>query len=1010
MAAEAGGDEAVAQRLPSQTNLTFLRLPPEMQQDIISHCSQADLICVALVCKRFHELASAQLYRNFHIVFPDEDDINFDSSIDGLAGGLDTFTTSNYDYAKYLRDLSMDTLSAGTKGEKSYQPYVYTASCGKFLNSLMYLTLRKATSLETFRWNIRVELSRPVYRQLHRIQSLKRLHVRMQNGNSYYNPPPPLPASVGTHLQGSTGHLPGLLPPLTMPLPPPPLPPPGMSPPQPAGPPTALLPPSKSAAKNRGGKRGSGCREPSTFSGFKNLRSLSVLDIDSIDVVPEIRACVRNSFSTLKALHLSLSDGLAQQSRKPPPDSDAEDSDLDDDFQVVSTSQSTNYDASGPAKAFRAQEERKLHDAILGKILDIEQTLVKKSSIRPKTQGSAWVDAKFNESAEGAVAQTSHDDFISSIRQASARLISLQNGSRNPSASQQDILDIIEKAARKYVDACDHTPLQGTEGTSVASESEKVAASDKHDSDAASDTTQQAKQANNADHGAGGQSSLPGTAADGESPSDNCLDKNVVPKSPSSKSPGQEMVSDDIDISHVDMVGDGLYGYLEHVTSGLSGEEPPCGAADESRSAPVANQPLDQPRVPRAALRPLRERLNCLQTQFSQVAARVEKFGSEAAAEGYPRTGVFDAEVKMLNESVEDLFSEIRAIEAEVRALPEQKAARHSDQNSKDDALRRSMLAYARETRGLSVESLSIHLVPVKASVLSRGVDLVSIRQLTLLNVGNQVPIWTLLAKEGRTRPLALRSVFTDHVTTAFLSCMAQLPELHDLFLLERSAKHKPESFASRTTTTIDQIRRLVLKRHMPTLRRLMIKDESNGPNWDVNEKTMILVCTRGVLLEELALSMNIHAVHAFMQYFSGLVNLRAINILHFKNNDTCIWVMREILRFIVDNLSHHPELKLEWIAMEDERVDRVVRPSEAPGEAKCSQDKGKDKAHVPNGVTSDGAFPLLPTDGLESESDSDGEVSDSGKRLRFKTVGPLQFYDVWGVKIFEKEVRSGRL
>lgn len=45
----------------------------------------------------------------------------------------------------------MDTLSAGTKGEKSYQPYVYTASCGKFLNSLMYLTLRKATSLETFR-------------------------------------------------------------------------------------------------------------------------------------------------------------------------------------------------------------------------------------------------------------------------------------------------------------------------------------------------------------------------------------------------------------------------------------------------------------------------------------------------------------------------------------------------------------------------------------------------------------------------------------------------------------------------------------------------------------------------------------------------------------------------------------------------------------------------------------------------------------------------------------------
>lgn len=152
------------------------------------------------------------------------------------------------------------------------------------------------------------------------------------------------------------------------------------------------------------------------------------------------------------------------------------------------------------------------------------------------------------------------------------------------------------------------------------------------------------------------------------------------------------------------------------------------------------------------------------------------------------------------------------------------------------------------------------------------------------------------------------------------------------------------------------------------------------------------------------------------MQYFSGLTNLRAINILHFKNNDTCIWVMREILRFIVDNLSHHPELKLEWIAMEDDRVDRVVRPSELSDEvpenepAKRSKGKGKEKSHVPVGATTDGEFPLLTVDGLDSESDSEDEGFDSGTRLRFKTVGPLQFYDVWGVKIFEKELRSGRL
>lgn len=152
------------------------------------------------------------------------------------------------------------------------------------------------------------------------------------------------------------------------------------------------------------------------------------------------------------------------------------------------------------------------------------------------------------------------------------------------------------------------------------------------------------------------------------------------------------------------------------------------------------------------------------------------------------------------------------------------------------------------------------------------------------------------------------------------------------------------------------------------------------------------------------------------MQYISGLVNLRAINILRFRNNDTCIWVMRELLRFIVDNLSHHPELKLEWIAMEDDHVDRVVRPADMPDEAsaekpkKNSKSKGKGTGIV--GLTGPGndAFPILPVDGLESESESEDDVFDSGARLRFKTVGGMQFYDVWGVKIFDKEIRSGKL
>ncbi len=128
---------------------------------------------------------------------------------------------------------------------------------------------------------------------------------------------------------------------------------------------------------------------------------------------------------------------------------------------------------------------------------------------------------------------------------------------------------------------------------------------------------------------------------------------------------------------------------------------------------------------------------------------------------------------------------------------------------------------------------------------------------------------------------------------------------------------------------------------------------------------------------------------------------------------------MRETLRFIVDNLSHHPELKLEWIAMEDDRVDRVVRPTEAGEQSDKEEEKKQDrkegkkvlKGHPDSPSQSNSfGFPALPTDGLDSDSEGEEDGYDYGTRLRFKTVGPLQFYDVWGVKIFEKEIRHGRL
>ena len=101
--------------------------------------------------KHFHAIASAQLYRIFSIVFPDDDD-PFESPIDALASGLDALVTSQHEHAKYLKEIRMDTFSGGERGERAYRSFSYEVSCGKFMNTLLLLTLRKARALETFQF------------------------------------------------------------------------------------------------------------------------------------------------------------------------------------------------------------------------------------------------------------------------------------------------------------------------------------------------------------------------------------------------------------------------------------------------------------------------------------------------------------------------------------------------------------------------------------------------------------------------------------------------------------------------------------------------------------------------------------------------------------------------------------------------------------------------------------------------------------------------------------------
>lgn len=988
--------------IPKQAK-TFLDLPPETQKEIVSHCSQSDLICLALVSRHFRELAASQLYRNFHIVFPDDDDPSFDSPIDGLAGGLDTFVTSEYNYAMHLRDISLDTLSAGSKAETAYKPYLYNLSCGKFMNTLLLLTLKKAHSLESFRWNIRVELSRQVYKALHQIKSLSNLHIRMQAGPSLYEIPPPLPYHMphtpSIWADPTASALPAST---TSGLPPPP----AIAPLSIFGTPTpyfttAITPAAapvevdplpiapRHAGKVRPARKLPQSKEPPTISGFKSLKSLSVLDIDNLEVVPEIQGCVRNSSSTLTKLKISFSDCLAAQARKPPPDSDPNaDSDDDDEFQMAPVVQGNQHipdDATGPAKAYRAQQMRKTQEAVLGRILDVEpHHAIRRSPQCKATSAGTAPDA--SGSANSASADPSKA-FIDSIKEVGNKLMTKLNRE-----GQADLLDLLEKAAKKYVESEKAKPSENPgDGEAEPTPSDEAGAS-----------------------GSGDQSSSETEGSSWEMTNGESSNSEISAAAPESTK-NNAKVSNPEDIINIEEPEESQLNLdLGSDTKDADAEEststrPGSPAKDDSRptSAAVANgdDTISSPTSRTAKLKTLRTQLQTLKEQEKKWRDDLTQMSSTDNVE---RLEEAEAELKNVREKRDKTQDEIDILEDKQDDIKQPAP--------KADPEKTDMAEYIRQTRGLGLSSLGLHLIPIKASVLTKAVDFRSLKRLTLLNVGNQAPLWIRLAEENAISPLPLRKIFTDNVSNQFLTFVSQLEAVHELFLLERGPKYKPESFAPKTSVKMEDIRKFILKRHLKTLKRLMIKHEGENDHehhpertqaWDADEKATLLICRKGKKLEELSISMGIKAVHTLVQHIGELTNLRALHIQKFRNEDTCVWVMRETRRFIRDNLTHYPGSKLEWLCIDDDRVDRIVRP--LPRIKKAKSEKGKEPEGP--GCHGPGAYPVLPTDNLDDNSETESEGDDLDiQDLKLELIDNIHFYDIWGVRIFKKEVMAGRL
>lgn len=530
------------------------------------------------------------------------------------------------------------------------------------------------------------------------------------------------------------------------------------------------------------------------------------------------------------------------RARKPPPEIDLDDSDPDDEFQDVPGSLPPplpSYDdISGPAKIFRAQEERKTQEAVLGRIFDVEPYLVKRPARRTRDKES--------EAPKPEQTAPPGSDFINSLKAVSGKLMKELNGSEDFTAAQQEILDTIEAAARKYV----------SEGTA------KTESPQKHDENGESSTAKVN----------GGEAHVPGPSADQQAEAS--LFEDQAPKS---KEVEQDSNPDDIDIEapvEESFVDDATEIEAINGTEDASLTEAPPAIAEpvisttgvtaviengdhtkagSTRIISKADVNLD---AQRANFKTLGEKLRFYEIEAGQLQKEINSMDVKAGPDALKHFKDAERQITTFSDNIKDIKHEMAVVAAELEDAEKQKP---NVANIEGDDVRQRISEYTRSTRGLSLDSLSIHLVPVKASVLSRAIDLRCLKRITLLNVGNQAPIWALLAKENKSQALPLRHIFTDNVSVVFLTLVSQLPELNELYMLERPEKYKPESFAPRSTVTIDQIRRFALRKHQHTLKRLMIKNQ-NDMSWDLDTKTTLLL-TRFKALEELAISMSIREI-----------------------------------------------------------------------------------------------------------------------------------------------------
>lgn len=744
-----------------------------------------------------------------------------------------------------------------------------------------------------------IELSGAVYKTLHKISGLRQLRLRLDvslfSNLKLILHAGPLPGSSGISNHPPSTNMSSSFPPYT--------PPSGNSsfgtiP----GPKARTIKKKKIVSRNFW----TGNRE---LSGFKQLHSLSLLGISSLDYLDEISGCLKASTTTLKSLSLSLSHETAQKARKastaPPPVDDVTSDDEEDD-ELIDTPPPPPPAANPlPTLPTRTdadvRKEKQAQEAILARIFDMEQH----NNESKKLERNLVLNTGKQEPSVG------FKNVLRDIRVMAQKLSELKNGGSGDSSIAREAVEMVHKATANYLSmnpAVLKKQLFGKTNTDASAAAHAIgktlpstvpsatpnASSSAPDGSSSSSVWAQGSSAE--------ASQWDAYKAFQELAKNKDVDINSL-------LPPEDQLSANTSKSYIPCPSPGSIDFQNtlhsHTPSGVSspGTTTPLGELDpspggslkhkasmakdstgwndlinpqsSSKSNPSDSLTEQQTGSKEPALpAPTTAHDPSLQTnQAMDDSGDIDMIHPDED----PTEIIADQEMTSDEEEAKDVNDEeagslsprkrVRfdaSQQAEVgdnspSTAPQENGGAPPEElpSRPEQSPEEVMQAWIREAHGYQLEEVKLHWIPMRAGILSRALDLAVLRRITLVNTGSQDGFWMILAGfQARQGTIALKKIHTDNASKSFMRFVKSFEGLEELFMHERSKKNQADTASTQNKITITDIRRQALRKHLKTLKRLMIKNELDA-SWDLDAISITLLSSKGTNLLELAVSLG---------------------------------------------------------------------------------------------------------------------------------------------------------